>query len=88
MKQISAISLLTPRSAAPATAVEEPVLLTNVVNASRKTTTAVCSQYDAVSGLERRLAKHQISFTYIIQLAKSRPVPWMQRAVVSPCDLS
>lgn len=38
---MSAISLLTPRSIAPVTAVEEPVLLTSVVNISRNTITEV-----------------------------------------------
>jgi hypothetical protein len=37
---MSATSLLMPKSAAPAAAVDDPVLLTNVVNASRKQVTA------------------------------------------------
>jgi len=40
VKQMNAIPLLTPRSAAPAAAVDDPVLLTSVVNISRKQITA------------------------------------------------
>lgn len=40
VKQINAISLVTPRSAAPAAVVDEPVLLTRVVNISREKMTA------------------------------------------------
>lgn len=41
VKHISAVCWLTPSSAAPAAAVEDPVLLTNVVNNSKKHITAV-----------------------------------------------
>lgn len=55
VKQISAVSLLTPRSAVPATAVDDPVLLTSVVNISRKTITAAFSEWHIVSAMYPRL---------------------------------
>lgn len=69
VKHTNAASLLTPRSAAPATAVDEPVLLTSVVNISRKTITAAYREGRIVSTTHSSLGTKLMPYTYIIELA-------------------